>query len=241
MIEIVPGRPEGVLEVKITGKLTAEDYEAVLMPAIEEALWDRDGIRFLAQIGPGFEGVTGGAALDDLRLGLRHWRGFDRIALVTDAGWLETAARAMSVLSPCPMKVFGLDELEEARLWLAESLGAVHMEDLGGGVLHIQLLGQLDAAVYEGANARLDAFVRENDSVRFLLDLRAFDGWLGLSALGQHFSLVRDHHRIPDKIAFVGTKEWQKMAERIASRFLAADVRYFDAAQIEAAKVWLKE
>ncbi|MCT8160217.1 STAS/SEC14 domain-containing protein [Pseudoruegeria sp. SHC-113] len=241
MIEIIDGRPEGMLEAKLTGKLTAEDYEAVLMPAIEEALWDRDSIRFLAQIGPGFDGFTGAAALDDLRLGLRHWRGFDRIALVTDVGWLETAARAMAFMAPCPVKVFPLEKLSEARLWLSESLGAVHMQDLGAGVLQIQLLGQLDAAVYEGANERLDAFVRDNDSVRFLLDLREFDGWLGISALGQHFSLVRDHHRIPEKIAFVGTKDWQKMAERIASRFFAAEIEYFDGAQIEAAKVWLKE
>jgi hypothetical protein len=45
-----------------------------------------------------------------------------------------------------------------------------------------------------------------------VLDLREFDGWAGLSALGDHLSLVREHYRVPERIAIVGDKAWQKMA-----------------------------
>ena len=38
MIEEISGRPEGMLEFKVTGKVTEEDYDNVLTPALERAL-----------------------------------------------------------------------------------------------------------------------------------------------------------------------------------------------------------
>jgi flavorubredoxin len=74
--------------------------------------------------------------------------------------------------------------------------------------------------------------------VRLLIDLRQFDGWTGLAALADHLSLVREHRRTPQRVAVLGDAGWQKMAQKLASRFLQADTRFFDAAHAEQAQVW---
>ena len=77
------------------------------------------------------------------------------------------------------------------------------------------------------------------EHVRLLLDLREFEGWSGLSALGNHLSLVRDHYRVPERIAIVGDKAWQTMAEKIMSRFVNARTKFFDSGDYNGAVAWV--
>jgi hypothetical protein len=72
-----------------------------------------------------------------------------------------------------------------------------------------------------------------------MLDLREFDGWSGLAAMGNHLSLVRDHRRVPVRIAIVGDKAWQKMGERVMSRFVNARTKFFDAGDYDGAVAWI--
>jgi len=239
MIEVQPGPNESTLEVRMSGKLTAEDYETVLSPALKAALEKTDRVRVLVEFSPRFEGFDAGAFWSDAKLGLSHWRGFDRLAVVTDVDWIKTSMNLFGFAMPCPVQVFDLDELDEARRWLSESLGSIHMSDLGGDLLHVQLMGKLDSGDYAQAEETLDAFIRDHDGLKLLLDLRQFDGWQGLSAIADHFSLVRDHYRIPSKVAVVGNADWQKLAEKILSRFLDAETRYFEDDDFAAARAWI--
>ncbi|SFC05602.1 STAS/SEC14 domain-containing protein [Tropicimonas isoalkanivorans] len=239
MIEEITGRPEGTLEFRITGHVTSDDYDRVITPAIDRALEDGGRVRVLIQVGPGFEGYSPEAAWDDLKLGLRHWRGFDRIAMVTDTGWLRGAIRGMSFLMPCPVMVFGLDGLDDARRWLQESLGTVHVTEIGERQLQVALHGKLDTQSIADAETELNAFIARAGGLELLLDLRDFDGWQGLGALGEHFGLIRDHYRIPSRIAVVGDQSWQRLAEQVMSRFVDAEVKHYKAADFEAAKAWI--
>lgn len=120
MIEILESPKDDILEVRLSGKVTGEDYDETLTPAIEAASAKHDKIRMLAQIGPGFEGYTLQAAWDDTRLGLTHWNGFERVAVATDVDWIATAVRAVSFAMPCPVKAFDLTDLDSARQWVSE-------------------------------------------------------------------------------------------------------------------------
>lgn len=239
MIEAIPVNDQGVMEIHLTGKLTAPDYHDILAPALDQALTEHHRLRMLVHIGPGFDGFTPGAAWADMRLGLRHWTGFDRIAVVTGSDWIENAVKVMGFALPGPVETFDLDELDEARRWLTESLGSIHVTALDNGVLHVQLMGKLDAEAYERAEDDLDAYVREHGAFKLLLDLREFDGWQGLAALGDHFKLVRDHHHIPTRVAIVGDEGWQKLAQKVLRRFISAESRYFDESRFHEAKQYL--
>ncbi|MFC3614860.1 STAS/SEC14 domain-containing protein [Lutimaribacter marinistellae] len=241
MIAIDKQMDGALLEVEISGRLTAEEYETTLVPAVEAALAEHDRIRVVAILWQEFEGFDLGAAWADTKMGLSHWSGFDRIALVTDTGWIKGSARVFAPLMPCPVQVFELAEAEEARRWIRESLGAVHFVDLGGPGLMVQLVGKLEPAVIEAAEEDLEAEIRARDGFRLLLDLTEFDGWHGLSALMAHASLVRDHSGMVEKAAVVGDSAWQHMAQRVMSNFLKAETRFFDSTGIERAKKWLKD
>lgn len=238
MMRIEKANQDGLIELHLNGKVTSTDYETVLAPALEVALADHDHVRVLGVVEDDVSfGVA--AAWADMKLGMSHWRGFDRMALVADVGWITHGARIFAPIMPCPMQVFALKDVEAARRWLQESLGSIHISDLGGPALHIQLLGKLDPEIYSRAEDDLDARLCEHDSFRRLLDLREFDGWEGLSALEAHFSLVREHAPLVRRLAIIGKKPWQRMAERIARRFINAETKFFDAEDFDKGKGWL--
>jgi hypothetical protein len=239
MIELLPTASTHQLEFRFAGKVTQSDYDAVLVPAVKEALGEHDRIRVLAIMDEDFTGFDMGAMWADTQMGLSHWRGFDRVAVVTGKNWMTVGVRAFAPLAPCPLKAFDLSETDEARRWLRESLGTVHLKELGGGAVQVQLLGKLDPEAIANASESLSAHIREHGGFRLLLDLREFEGWQGLSALGAHLGLVRDHSGDAQRIAVVGKKGWQHMAQRVAGQVLRAETQFFDADQFDAAKSWV--
>ncbi|MBP0481265.1 STAS/SEC14 domain-containing protein [Sagittula salina] len=239
MIELMT--PKGVtpMEIRLSGKITDDDYEDVLVPALEAAIEAHDRVRLLVEIAD-FKGYELDALVEDARIGLKHWNGFDRVAVVSGVTLLNRVIKGFSLLYPCPVAVFAPGEADEARRWLRESLGAIHQEDLGDGVLRVALMGKLEASAYEGEAEDLNAFVRAHDGFRMLLDLREFDGWQGLGAIGRHFRLVRDHKAALRKAAIVGDAGWQKLAVRAGREVLGVDAEFFDADSFDAAVAWLK-
>lgn len=120
MIEKIPDLPENVLGFTAKGTVTANDYETVLIPAVE-ALFARQGkVRFLYHLGEGFSGFEGAAMWDDAKLGLRHLRGWERIAVVSDVEWIRGAIRVFGLAIPGHVRVFHNRELTEAKRWIGE-------------------------------------------------------------------------------------------------------------------------
>jgi len=240
MIELVSGSPEGTLEILITGTVTNEDYDSVLTPAIERALEEHDRIKVLVQVGPGFEGYSLDAAWDDTKLGLRHWKGFERAAVVTDVPWIKMMTRAFSFALPYPVQTFELGERDDARRWLSESLGTIRIRDEGNGVVHVSLIGLMEASAYEQADDELEDLIEKYGRIRLLLDLREFDGWQGLDALATHLSLVREHRKAPEKVAVVGDATWMDLARRVFSVFTGAESRFFAGDQFDDPEAWIR-
>ncbi len=239
MITVHTNSDGALIEVELSGEVTSSDYSETLVPAIEAALADHDTVRLLAVVQPEFKGYDLGAVWADTKLGLSHWRGFDRIAVAADQGWVQTSIRLAAPILPCPVQVFDLSELEVARRWLRESLGAIHVIDLGGPCVQVSLLGKLDPNEYGRAELDLDNLMRGKDGFRLLIDLREFDGWQGLTALASHFQLVRKHVGLLDRAAIVGNKAWQHMAQKAASHILGTRTQFFPSDEIENAKSWL--
>ena len=124
MLTLIKDLPEGVVGVEADGKVTAEDYERVLVPAVEAARAKAgDGrIRLLYVLGHEVPDYTAGAAWEDAKLGLGHLRSWERIAIVGDADWLRRAVGGLGWLMPGEIKVFGVDELDSAHEWVTSLL-----------------------------------------------------------------------------------------------------------------------
>ena len=61
-----------------------------------------------------------GAMWADTRLWGRNLRGWKRVAIVSDADWLENAIKAFGWMMPGRVKVFETDDVDDAKEWLVD-------------------------------------------------------------------------------------------------------------------------
>ena len=120
MIKLVPGLPDNVVGISAHGQVTGEDYEKVLIPAVERALQRHDKIRVYYEIDSDFTGFDIGAMLADIRIGagrLLHW---ERIAIVTDVTWIHNAVQLFSFMIPAQTRTFETADSEAAKAWIVD-------------------------------------------------------------------------------------------------------------------------
>lgn len=120
MIEIIPDMSENVVAVSAKGKVTGEDYDNVLIPAIEDSLLRNKRIRVLYQLGPDFSGFTAEAMWGDAKVGIRHLTAFEKIAVVSNVTWIINAVKIFAFVIPCPVKIFSNEQLSEAKAWVSQ-------------------------------------------------------------------------------------------------------------------------
>ena len=65
MIELLAGLPDPIVGLRASGQVTAQDYESVVIPAIESKLQAHGAVRALYQLGPAFSGFSAGVMWDD--------------------------------------------------------------------------------------------------------------------------------------------------------------------------------
>lgn len=119
MFEILKETDNALLAVRASGKLTADDYEKILMPKLEEKCSVFDKVKLLVEISDDFAGWEMSAALDDLKLGLQHSGDFEKIALVGAPEWVIWGAKMFGVFVPAPIRSFSEKERDKALEWLA--------------------------------------------------------------------------------------------------------------------------
>ena len=100
--------------------MTDDDYHTVLIPAVEAKRQAQEKIRLLYVFGEEFDGDTLGAMWNDAKLGLKDFRAWEKIALVSDEDWVENGVKALGWMVPGDVRVFGLDEFDEAQEWVAD-------------------------------------------------------------------------------------------------------------------------
>lgn len=118
MLEPIRELPDGVLGFEAVGRIEASDYETVLIPAVREVFDRGDKVRIVL-VFERFDGVSAGAAWDDLRMGVEHLTRWERIALVTDLDWMVTVTSLFGWMTPGEFKRFPLSERAAAIAWAA--------------------------------------------------------------------------------------------------------------------------
>jgi hypothetical protein len=116
MMKEITGMPAGVLGFEASGKVHAEDYRDVLLPAIEQH--QGDDLRVVIVMEQ-FDGISGGALWQDLKMGVTHLRGWKRIALVTDIEWMVHMTAMFGWMTPGEVKHFSVAERADAITWAA--------------------------------------------------------------------------------------------------------------------------
>lgn len=118
MINQLTDLPDGVIGFEASGKVTGEDYEKILVPALAKMSSDGSRTRLLYVLGPDFEGYEAEAAIDDMKMGADAWGDFEKIAFVTDHTIYRGLVRGFGFLMPGEVKVYPMSELATAQKWL---------------------------------------------------------------------------------------------------------------------------
>ena len=114
MLELIEGLPGNVVGIAVSGRLTMQDCQDVLVPAMQKSLKRHEKIRLYYELNSRFPG----AAWDELDLGLEHATRCERVAIVTDIGWVRLTVKALRFLIPSEIRVFPTVQADEGRAWI---------------------------------------------------------------------------------------------------------------------------
>ena len=118
MIEILPESEGNAMGVSFTGKLTDEDYDEILAPAMEGLIEEHGKIKMLCHFGPDFDGWEIGAMWADTKFGLKHRKDFTKLAVVGGPRWIEWGSKAFAPMVKGAVRTFPPDKLDEAWEWV---------------------------------------------------------------------------------------------------------------------------
>jgi hypothetical protein len=109
-----------------------------------------------------------------------------------------------------------------------------------GKILAFKLSGKLHDADYQNFVPVVEAAVAKQGKVRLLAQFHDFHGW-DARALWDDIKFSTKHCTDIERIALVGEKTWEKWMAKVCKPFTMAKIKYFDAAELDAARKWLEE
>ena len=112
--------------------------------------------------------------------------------------------------------------------------------DTAHSVLYLRPHSAFDQDDFVKLAETVDPYIEATGKLAGLvIDIPAFPGWKNIGAMAAHYRFVRDHHRRIRKVAVVTDSSLGSIAERLASRFVSAEIKRFAAADGEAARQWV--
>ncbi len=109
-IELIEDFSNQSLTVKISGKLSAEDYE-ILEPGVEALIESSGKIKILFVMHD-FHGWDLGAVWEDIKFATKHCRDIEKILMAVESKWEKWMITLSSI------KYFEAGQEAEARQWL---------------------------------------------------------------------------------------------------------------------------
>jgi hypothetical protein len=241
MIERISDIPAGIFGVRAAGTLTAEDYQRVIAPVVDDVTHNRKRLRCLVEVGPNFTGVTPAAAWEDVRLGLRAMRTFDGCAILTDNDRVADASRVAAFVMPCPVKVFALDERAAALDWLTglPAGAAIRQRLVEPGVVVVEVSEPLRTGDFVVLAEVIDGWLADHTTLPGLVvHTRRVPGWATPGSLLRHLGFVRSHHRRIERVAMASDTRAAAVLPQVATRLLHPRVRAFGYDRLDDAIAW---
>jgi hypothetical protein len=198
----------------------------------------------LYELGSGFEGFSAGAAWEDARFGLGAIRMLAGCAVVSDTDWIRNTAKFVAVWLPCPLRVFGLSERDQAIEYLRslpEMPAISHRLLPEAGVIVVEIKEALRAQDFDALSTTADQWIQAQGSLHGLvLHAHHFPGWENLEGLIKHVRFVRDHHKKIERIAISSDARLASLTPRVAEHFVEAEIQTFAYDKLEDAISWAR-
>ena len=112
--------------------------------------------------------------------------------------------------------------------------------DATDSIVYLRPTNALEADDFVKLAATVDPHIEKSGKLAGLIvEVSQFPGWDSFGALAAHLRFVRDHHRKIRKIALVTNAAMGNVVPRLASHFVAAEIKRFSAGEADAAKQWI--
>jgi hypothetical protein len=117
MIQVISA-PTNVVAFRALGEVTKDDYQKIVVPAVEQLVREIDEINFLLVLDTGVENFTAGAWMEDALLGLKNFGKWNRAAIVSDSDNVINFTKGFSYIAPGEFRGFKRDAFYKALNWV---------------------------------------------------------------------------------------------------------------------------
>jgi hypothetical protein len=120
MLQFIRDLEPHVVGIHAVGEVTKEDVETVLIPHIDDLVKRQGEINYLLVLETDVKNFTAGAWWGDLKVGLKNFTKWNKIAIVSNQKGVEWFSDVFRFFIPGKSKGFSLNELDEAVKWISE-------------------------------------------------------------------------------------------------------------------------
>jgi len=107
-----------VIEIHVEGKLSKEDYDQ-FVPQVEGLIQQHGKLRLLVDLHD-FHGWEASALWEDIKFDVKHFRDFDKLAIVGEKRWERGMAAFCKPFTTATVRYFNRDEAQRAHEWIHE-------------------------------------------------------------------------------------------------------------------------
>jgi len=117
MIQIISAS-DNIVAFRAMGEVTKEDYQNVVVPAVEKLVKQINEINFLLVLDTDVENFTAGAWMEDALLGLKNFGKWNRAAIVSDSESVINFTDKFSYIAPGEFRGFKKEDFNKALNWV---------------------------------------------------------------------------------------------------------------------------
>jgi hypothetical protein len=121
MIQQIRGLADNIAAFRVTGDVTKENYDAEVLPRVASIKKTHEHFNFLLVIDTDLKNYTIGAWIEDFLMSLKNITKFNRMALVSDSGFVEKLTHMVNKFAPGEYKCYHLNEEMQAIKWISEA------------------------------------------------------------------------------------------------------------------------
>jgi len=120
MLQLIKDLPEHVAAIHAAGEVKRRDYENMVVPIFDEFVSAGNDINYLLILETEGSNFTPAVCWRDLKLMLKYYGNWNKIAVVTDKSGIEWFTDVFKFVVPAETMSFTLDKLDEAIKWVSE-------------------------------------------------------------------------------------------------------------------------
>jgi hypothetical protein len=119
MIQQIKGLANNIAAFRVTGHVTKENYDAEVLPVVTSIKKSHHHFNFLLVIDTDLKNYTIGAWIEDFLMSLKNITRFNKMALVSDSGFVDKLTHMVNKFAPGEYKSFHLKDEGMAIQWIS--------------------------------------------------------------------------------------------------------------------------